>query len=249
MDTETLRNKVLGKLLISPWTFAPAMVGMTGLAIGWAADSATLGFLGFAACLASLGALATRWAFKSDDLTRQAAQEIEDGQRQAYERTLNDLDRRLQADRDPSTEQRLRQLRYVYRRFRDSADWREHVDRRSAFEIANKVEKLFKACIMSLERSIVLWETSHRMTTRAGRDRTLAARERVLEEVDASVVQLAGTIDTVLSLALESTDSSDLSGIRQELNQSLDVARRVEQRMHDLETELSDSPEIRRNRE
>lgn len=249
MDKERLRNKVMGKLLASPWTVVPAAMGITGLAAGWAGDSATLAFAGFAACLASVGALATRWMFKVDDLSREAAEEMEAEERRQHEESLNALDRRLQRDKDPSTEQRLRKLRYVYRRFQEASDWRTQVDRRSAFEIANKVEKLFKACIMALERSVVLWETAQRMTTRRGRDNVLASREKVLEDVDASVIQLARTIDGVLSLAVESSGESDLANLRSELNESLDVARRVEERMHSLETELRGSAESELRRE
>ncbi len=76
------------------------------------------------------------------------------------------------------------------------------------------------------------------MTTKDGRNSTLDARERLLEEVAQSIRQMAQTIDGVLAMGLQEQSAADLARIRQELDESLNVARRVEERMHSIEQEL-----------
>jgi hypothetical protein len=61
-------------------------------------------------------------------------------------------------------------------------------------------------------------------------------------------VQLAKTIDGVRLLAVQKEHDQDLSRIRRELDESLDVARRVEERMQSLEVELGPSA-VESNRE
>jgi hypothetical protein len=79
------------------------------------------------------------------------------------------------------------------------------------------------------------------MRTKEARDAALGQRERLVEEIRQSVVQLARTIDGVRSLTVQKEHEHDLSRIRQELDESLDVARRVEERMQSLEVELGGS--------
>jgi methyl-accepting chemotaxis protein len=91
-------------------------------------------------------------------------------------------------------------------------------------------------------------ETAARMKTAEGRKTTLASRERMIDEIRASVEQLAHTIDGVQALAAEKRPDQDLAQIRRELDESLEVARRVEERMQSLEAELG-KPAVETSRE
>ncbi len=133
----------------------------------------------------------------------------------------------------------MRRLRALYETFKHNPQWADTVDQRSAVDIAGKVEHLFDACTRSLDRSLELWDAAQRMSTRDGRTRMLEKREKLLQEVAASVEQFATTIDSVQALTLEQQSSAaELVGLREELDQSLNVARRVEERMRNLESEL-----------
>jgi len=83
-----------------------------------------------------------------------------------------------------------------------------------------------------------LRDAAHGMRTADGQRSLFESRERLLEEINQSIRQLAGTLDNVKALALAQTPAHDLARLRQELTASLDVARKVEERMQSLEAEL-----------
>lgn len=240
MDRSRYRRKVLLELFASPWTLLPGVLGASSLLLGWALDGGASWWVlgGVAGLLTGIGAAATRWIFFADRIMRGAFDSLQQETFRKQEQALDDLDRRLEGDNDPRPEQSLRELRAMYRGFRDDAAWTGRLGERSAFEIAGKVEKLFQACIMSLERSQDLWDAAARMKTEGARRSVLAGRERLLDEIRESVAQVAHTIDGVQSLAVGQAADQNLAQIRRELDESLEVARRVEERMQTLEAEL-----------
>lgn len=240
MDPARFRRKVLTDLVASPWTLIPGAGGLSLLMIAWGLDQGTgwLPFLGVASLLVSAGTLATRWLFQHDDIAREA---FEDLQREAVgmqEKQLDQLEARLAADRDPRDENSLRYLRDLYGAFRADTAWTERLEGRSVLEINGQVENLFRACIASFQRSLELRDTAMAMRTKEGQRSVFEAREKLLEEINQSIRQLAGTLDNVKALALAQTPAHDLARLRQELTASLDVAKKVEERMQTLEAEL-----------
>lgn len=240
MDPARFRRKVLIDLLASPWTLIPTAGGLSMLMLAWGIDASTgwLPFLGVASLLTGVGTLATRWLFQHDDIARDAFQDIERETIKQQEDELDRLAARLAADHDPRDEQSLRYLRDLYAAFRADIGWTKKLEGRSVLEINSQVENLFRACIASFERSLELRDTALGMRTKEGQRGVFETRERLLEEINQSIRQLAGTIDNVKALALAQTPAHDLARLRQELNASLDVARKVEERMQSLEAEL-----------
>ncbi len=240
MDTGKLQKRVLLSLLTHPLTFAPALAGVSALLVAWGGEMGTgmLAFLGISGVLASVGSLATQFLLRSDALTRQAFEALEAEAAQEKERKLDDLEQRLKQDKDPRDEKLLRQLREIYQRFRDDTTWVTRISQQSAVEITNKVEKLFSGCIITLERSLNLARAAGKMTTKDGRKTTVDARERLLAEVAQSIQQMAQAVDGVLAMGLHEQSTADLARIRQELDESLNVAKRVEERMQTMEQEL-----------
>lgn len=240
MDSGQLKKRVLLNLLTHPLTFAPALAGLSALLVAWGGEMGTgwLAFLGLAGVLASAGSLATQFLLRSDHLTRRAFESLEAEAAAEKERKLDELHGRLEQDKDPRDEKLLMQLREVYRRFRGDTGWVTRISQQSAVEITNKVEKLFSGCIITLERSLDLAGAAGKMTTKDGRRTTLDARERLLEEVAQSIRQMAQAIDGVLAMGIQEQSTADLARIRQELDESLSVARRVEERMQTIEQEL-----------
>ncbi len=241
MDSGQLKKRVLLNLLTHPLTFAPALAGLSALLVAWGGEMGTgwLAFLGLSGVLASAGSMATQFLLGSDQLTRKAYAALEADAAAEKERQLDDLCQRLQQDKDARDEKLLKQLREIYQRFRGDTRWVARLSQQSAVEITNKVEKLFSGCIITLERSLDLAQTAGKMTTKDGRRTALDARERLLEEVADSIRQMAQAIDGVLALSLAEQSPADLARIRRELDESLDVARRVEERMQSIEQELS----------
>ena len=249
MDKARFRKKVLTDLFSSPWTVLPSVLGMTGVitAVAQGQGSGNLGFLGICGILAGLGSLATRWIYRLDEIGEKAARDLQNEEWQKRDRELDRLDRRLRRDGDPRTEKGLRELRAIYREFRRDSKWSRGINKAAAVEIGSKVERLFHGCLESLEIAQELWESAARMRTREHKGSLLKRREALVIEVGQSVEQLAKTVDGVMTLALDVGDSDQLARIRQELDESLEVAQRVEERMDSLGAELGDS--LTRSRE
>jgi hypothetical protein len=239
MERSALRKKVILDLLTSPWALAPGVGGLSLLILAGAAGGGPLLVLGgIGGVLAGVGALLTRWIWNSEDITRKAFDQLQAEAARQEEAALDDLQRRLEQDDDPRTDETLARLRALYARARQNTAWAGKMDQRSALEIAAKVEALFRGCVHSLERSLEFWEVARRMSTAQARKSVLEGRERLLDEINKSTEQLARTLDEVQALAVQKRREQDLARVRQELDESLAVARRVEERMLALDAEL-----------
>ncbi len=247
MDGSRFRKKVLLDLVTHALVLVPGVFGLSCLVLSWALARGVgmLSFLGVAGLLASVGALASRWILKSDDIIKKTFEDLQAEALREQDKALDELDRKLRKDRDSRTQASLRELREIYEEFKHQGAWASNLGAKQAFDLANKVEELFRGSIRALERSLELWEASRRMRTKESKQRVLRRRDEIVEDVQESVHQLAHTIDGVQTLALGGQRTSeDLSRVRAELDESLAVARRVEERMQSIDLELEGSGEM-----
>ncbi len=235
-----LRTRVLKRLALTPSVLVPAFLGAGALAAGLGAglDPWASGFVALCGLAASIGALATRWLWRLEAITRDAAHDLAREDMLAAERRLDALDRRLQGDRDPRDNDLLSLLRALRGLLHQEVGRAGSASRSQLAEVSRKAEDLFQSCVATLERSRDLWDAAQAMSTREGKERVMASRERLLGEVKASVEHLARIHDDVKSLGVEGGDEHRLASLRQELHESLGVARRVEERMAGLRREL-----------
>ncbi|MGH7132958.1 MAG: hypothetical protein ACREJO_13540 [Phycisphaerales bacterium] len=240
MDTPGLRRKVIAKLLAGPSFLVPVVAGISLSIIGWATgvDPIIAGFAGASAVMIGVGALATRALFRIEDLTREAYHEFGAEAARDAEARLDALSVRLIADNDPRTEQLLADLRGMYKALKDEVRGNTTLPRVQLLEVAQKADQLFRSCVESLERTLTLYQTSQSMTTVEARESILAKRERLLSEIRASAAHLGKILDGLRSLGLEDGDARTLAILRGELDESLTVARRVEERMQGIQAEL-----------
>lgn len=241
VDASELRKRVWRKI-----SFAPSVVLPVGVGAALLAGSVVLGplaaFGGIAACLLGAGMFGTRALTKVEKLTGKVMEEMrgEDNRRQAY--LLDQLDSKLQTDGDRRTESLLRDLRVLMRQFDDARETRERggnvVLVRQAVDVESKSTRLFQSCVRSLERSYELWITSRQLSTPSARNNALERRERLIKEVEASVQHLGTIFEGLHSLGGASEDVTEMARIRSELDRTLDSARRVEDRMRQLDDEL-----------
>ena len=230
-------------LIASPWVVLPTAAGLTALLVAWGANlgGAVLSFLGVASLLAGAGALVTRWVVGHDAIAKRAFEEIQDEAERHRREALDTLSARLEGDNDPRTGQCLGALRELDQRLSALLDSGAG-GRRAPDEIAALARKLMRSSIMSLERSLQLWQTAHNMVTEQARKPILESREQLLDEVNQSITQLAQVLDQVQTLGLDSDPGRQLAAVRRELDESLSVAKRVEERIHSLEKDLDDIP-------
>lgn len=82
------------------------------------------------------------------------------------------------------------------------------------------------------------------MSTDAVRQEMLDRREHVLEEVQESTAHLEAAVDYLRAKQVErGLDETEVTQIRDELDVGLQVARRVEEHMSELENELTARPQ------
>lgn len=242
LDRKRLRQKIMLSLLSSPWTLVPLLGGATVLAAGWAVGISpdTAAFSGLAAILAGAGVFLTRLLVGGEAVAQKALEELQREAQAESRRRLDDLDHRLMADGDPRTEQALRNLRTLVDAFKQGGGWSDTMNAASTFDIVSGVDDLFGACVRSLERTLELWETASGVTVADARQALLDRREKIITEVQASIVQLGRILAGIQGLEGGSASTAELGRLRGELEQSLAIARRVDEKMKAWRTDSAE---------
>jgi hypothetical protein len=229
--SDAVKRKVLLDIFAAPSTLLPIAGGLTALMASWATGGdALLTFAGIAGVLAGAGVLASRLILGLDKITQQAYDYLVDRQRHEQEDALERLDEQLVQDRDPRTQNCLRELRHLYSRLNEKVDSGRITP--AAYDVVEGVDKLFGMCVSQLEHSLELWETAKTMRGPA-RDSMLSQRDQLVREVCESVIHLGNTVDQ-FHLVTTKKNREDLARLRNELDESLAIAKRVEERKAEL---------------
>ena len=238
IEPSKFRRKVFAKWAKTPWALAPAAVGVGLLgAAAFVPAAAVTAFAGVCGLLAGGGAYATRWIFGADRMARQAALELADEQRQVREDQVQALLRRLLHDDDPRTQQLLRRLRDLHDRLADPSAR----DRLAApANVVEKVKLVYDSCLSTLARTADLADSAKRLTTDAARRQVRATRESLVQEVAKAAADLDRVVGQVEAMHVAGAGGGDLAAMREDLNRSLDIARRVEERVGRIERGLPD---------
>jgi hypothetical protein len=193
-------------------------------------------FAALAGVLTATGTFLTRLLLGGEQVTQSVLADIERENQQARQAALDQLDARLvNADDDPRPELALRDLRALLKAFEDLAREASSVHLAAILEVRGKVEQLFEQSVRSLEQTLRLGETAQRLQTPAARQPILRQRENILEDVRAGIKQLGGTLAALQRLESGGgAPGAELTRLRDELDQSLLVANRVEARLHSL---------------
>ena len=104
--------------------------------------------------------------------------------------------------------------------------------------LAMKLRSLFDSSAASLENAYDLHLAARELATQAARDEVIRERERLVAESASAVDALEKGIDrfaTAAATAGASEKAQELGDFSGDLDRQLEVARRVEQRMRDLE--------------
>ncbi|MEM7312331.1 MAG: hypothetical protein AAF497_04185 [Planctomycetota bacterium] len=232
---DDVKRKVLLDLFASPMTLLPVVVGATALLGSWAINGGQpmLTFAGIAGILTGVGVFASRMIFGLDQLTNQAYEYVLEKQQAGQLESLEKLKQKLQKDNDPRTESLLTQLRALYDSIK--SDVKEGKISLAAHDVLDGVDNMFHVCVDYLGRSFDLWQTSQKMKGVA-REQVLAQREELIEEVAQSCQYLEETINQ-LNAATTKRNKSDLARMREELDETIRVARRAEERTNEIGNE------------
>lgn len=236
MTAQEINNKALLDLLVGPVTTGLTTLGVSLLLISWAFGlSAIFPFLGLIAILAGVGVATTSFIFNYEEAVSQALKAIQEQARLVKEEELDQLDAFLVAARGPQPDRDqsyLRELRTSYEHFLKDVE-QGNLSEFVSEDIIKQIKDLFDGCIKSLSYSYDLWTSANKVQGKTRED-FLNDREAVIDEVGKSVDRFNETIIGIRNLNLKSK-KGDLGKLRQQLDDSLEVARKTEQRMAELE--------------
>lgn len=103
--------------------------------------------------------------------------------------------------------------------------------------IREQVGAIFHAAVEQLGNSHKLWELSENLGGEARR-KVLVNREQVLQEVSATVDRLQAAITQIKEM-IRQDKKVDLASMREELEATMRIARRTEEKMREIENSTS----------
>jgi len=237
---DQVKKKVLLDLFASPLTVLPVAGGLSAWMLSWAIDgSLWLNLGGLVGVLGGLGLLATRLIFGLEQITARAHEYQHQQQREEQEDKLDRLRSQLRRDDDPRTQTYLRTLRDLYDGLQE--DVASGKLTRRAGIVLGQVDKLFQAAVKHLEHSYHLWKTAKRLSGSA-RQKLNDEREQVIQEVKETVEHLSKAIEQFHSFRVQENEA-ELAKLREELDATMQVARRAEERVAELDDERAYSEE------
>jgi hypothetical protein len=237
-------RRVVAKALSSPLAVLPLATGIILLlwALVFGGFGGLSGTLGIGALLVGLGVAAYRWLFSAESLVESVQQEEKKDVERRDRAFLTRLRRKLRTDRDPRTAKSIDKLAGLRKRMIQSGVTESGKDSPVLPELVGKADELYRSCLKSLERSLELWEAARDMATSEARDELLRSREALVGEVVQSIDHLAATVDYLQSASLQrGQEDVDIAKVREELEMGLEVARRVTERVNELERGLRES--------
>jgi len=222
-------RKSLSSTFRSPGTLVPVTFGaaaiLTALTLGSGFGIGV--YVGIASILTGFTVMAARLLPQSApqiQYTEPAAAETESRTRRDE---LKLLEASLVLDGDVRTETSLRRLCEHYDNFQEKVE--EGALSAAGYEVTHRVEQLFQASIDQLRRSHELWEEAHTFDD-AEMQAILDEREEIVREVVTTTDHVNRAVSEFRRIQ-DRREDHDLGQLREELDESLRVAKAVEERM------------------
>ncbi len=173
-------------------------------------------------------------------MTEIAYRDLQKRTREVRMREIRELRRSLRSDRDPRTSNMLKRLQRIYDRLLESE--RAGIDPVYK-EVSVQANRLHQSCMELLRMSLRLWKASREVTTESVRKQLETSRESSINEVQEGIINLERSLDHLQTSELRggASDEVNAARLRKELDEGLNVARRVENRIRSLDSELGDS--------
>ena len=235
LDKKKFRSKVVLGLLSSPTTIVPLLGGVTWLAGIWALGLVTgpAIFGGFACITAAAGAFFTRLLLGGGAIAKEALREIQQELAEAQQRKLDELRTRLGADLDTRDDKLFDELLAVTAVFQQGPPGAKNLNQAVLSDILEKAYKLYEGCIANFTRSLEILDTVHRFPKGDAREAMIFQREKLLQEIQTSIGYLGRILAEIQDFKLPIDEGANLARIRSELDETIAVARRVEERLND----------------
>jgi hypothetical protein len=234
LDEKKFKKKLLMRAFLDLRSIGPLTAGLlTLMAVFFIGIKvALLGIAG--AVLFGLGLAIgfKRLWLTSDKMMKEILAEIAQEKAIEDDRRLDELQRRLENDGDPRTDTLLADLRTLKRAFARDQQWAVSAGAMTALSLTGDVDKLFNGCIKALEETLTLHAQAEGMRNARLRDQFRQRRDDLIGEVEQSLVRLGSLQGKVQSMGQVGKDAADeLRSVRQDLDDQLEIARKVEERM------------------
>jgi hypothetical protein len=228
---DQVKRKVTLDLLLSPYSLVPAVIGATAMIATWANDGpAWLAFAGISGVIAGIGILVSRYMLSLDNLMQKAWENTRNEEKKKKDEQILALHDLLISDHDARVTTALRELVSAFAAFHKNINQKDiNVPTKST--LVEKVNSLFDACLKQLERTHDLCQQQKQLSGNA--KKTIRdQRDQIIADVQASIVSMGGTLDECIQIATNSEGNT--SELRNELETSMKVARRTDERMSQL---------------
>ena len=243
-DRADILKRVALDAVGSGWVVLPALAGATAFVatgigmVDTPLSAAAMVMAGAAGLLVGAGSAVTRWLTGAERVaTRMMAEEkaFAAAERRARIAALNE---RLRKDGALWTNRALAGLLDLEQRVEAA----EAAGGTGVPEVTDRMRELVTASIRSLERSATLHEAGQRLVTAEARAELAAERQKLLAEVQASINRVVTTLDRLAVMTArgeagtgaDTEPAAELQRLRNDLDASLDVARRVGDRMAEV---------------
>ncbi len=233
---DPVKRKVISELFLAPSGLLPIVGGISAGLLSWAMGG--IGLLTLAAAagiLGGLGWMMTRIIFKVESITEDAMRFEQEQRIKAENEQLDRLMQQLKSDSDERTQDYLILLRSLRDDFQMQTS-QPGVQMRSA-RVREQVSAIFNAAVEQLGNSYKLWQLSESLGGEARR-KVLANREQVLQEVSTTVDRLQVAVTQIKDL-ISQDKKVDLASMREELEATMRIARRTEEKMREIENSTS----------
>jgi len=229
MYQEDVRKKVFLDIFAAPSTLGPIVGGATIALISWAVDvDASFIFGGIGAMLIGGGILANRLIFGLEGLTENAFKYLQNQKKEKFQLELDELDAQLTSNRDARDQNTLRQIRMMYENYKQQV---QDGNIPSDYDLNDKLETLFHACVNQLRHSYELWKSAKSLVGDA-KTSVLEERDGIIDEVIKSVEYFGKSIEEFHVINAKQS-SSNLARIRKELGETLEGTRKTEERVRE----------------
>jgi len=226
VEKDAYRKRVFLNYLAHPLTLAPLALGATGLLAGWALSSPAVLFGGVLAGLVGGGVFLTRLLSDDTSTEKGVISKMQEESFVARQRELDELERKLSADKDHRDEQALRDLRLLETTFKENRSWTRGIDAATEVDILLGVDRLFKHAERNLHESLEAMEQAKKASPNL-QVSFLKRREQLIGEVEDGVARLRHLLEELHDMRPLSETGDDLRAIREELDTSLEIAKKA----------------------
>jgi hypothetical protein len=235
LSREELRHQINLRIFGSPATLLPLLGGGAALVspIFFSIAPAIPVFIGISGIVAAGGNVLIQSLLSRDKIIREIVAEADSRDQEARSKTLNALYSKLAGDGDTRTHKLLSDLRALVDAVHDG-DWQNKINAAASADILRGVDALFSGTVRRLERTIDLTKMIRKIDTPAAKQNLVAERERLVDEVVASVAQLSAFLAKLNSVTVSGESVENLGAIVQGLERDLGFAERSAQQADSL---------------